>query len=51
MGSGDLSKLLGEQSKMAMFTSPDTAGVMKELLASQQSSGGLTGLIKKFMKS
>jgi hypothetical protein len=51
LGSGDLTKLLGEQSKMAMSTSPDAAGVMKELLASQQSSGGLMGLIKKFIKS
>jgi hypothetical protein len=51
MGSGDLSKLLGEQSKMAMSASPDAAGVMKELFASQQGGGGLTGLIKKFIKS
>jgi hypothetical protein len=51
MGPNDLSKLLGDQSKMAMAASPDAAGVMKELFASQQSSGGLMGLIKKFMKS
>ena len=51
MGSDDLSKLLGDQSKMAMSASPDAAGAMKELFASQQSSGGLTGLIKKFIKS
>jgi len=47
MGSGDLSKLLGEQSKMAMSASPDAAGVMEELFASQQGGSGLTGLIKK----
>jgi hypothetical protein len=51
MGTKDLSKLLGEQSKMAMSNSPDAAGVMQELFASQQSSGGLTGLIKKLIKS
>ncbi len=51
MGSDDLSKLLGEQAKMAMAASPDAAGVMNELLATQQSSGGLMGLLKKFMKS
>lgn len=51
MGSDDLSKLLGDQPKMAMSASPDAAGAMKELFASQQSSGGLTGLIKKFIKS
>ena len=49
MGSNDLSKLLGEQSKMAISASPDAAGVMKELLASQ-SSGGLIGSIKKLTK-
>lgn len=51
MGSNDLSKLLGEQSKMAISASPDAAGVMKELLASQESSGGLMGSIKKLIKS
>lgn len=51
MGSDDLSKLLGEQSKMAMSASPDAAGVMKELYSSQESSGGLMGLIKKLIKS
>jgi hypothetical protein len=51
MGSDDLSKLLGDQSKMAMSASPDASGAMKELFASQQSSGGLTGLMKKFIKS
>ena len=50
MGSNDLSKLLGEQSKMAMSASPDAAGVMKDLLASQESSGGLMGSVKKLIK-
>jgi len=46
----DLSKFLGEQSEMAISTSPDAAGVMKGLFTSQQSGGGLMGLIKKFLK-
>jgi hypothetical protein len=50
MGQGDISKLLGEQSKMALSSSPEAAGAMKELLASQK-SGGLMGLIKKLFKS
>lgn len=51
MGSDDLSKLLGEQSKMALSASPDAARLMKDLFTSQQSSGGLMELIRKFMKS
>ncbi|HPC90022.1 MAG TPA: DUF937 domain-containing protein [Methanothrix sp.] len=51
MGTNDLSKLLGEQSKMAMSASPDAAGVMKELLASQEGGSGIMGLIKKMFKS
>jgi hypothetical protein len=50
VGQGDLSKLLGEQSKMALSSSPEAAGAMKELFASQE-SGGLMGLIKKLFKS
>lgn len=50
MGSDDLSKLLGEQSKMAMSASPEAAGAMKELLATQKSGGGLMGMIKKVIK-
>jgi hypothetical protein len=45
-----VSKFLGEQSEMAISTSPDAAGVMKGLFTSQQSGGGLMGLIKKFLK-
>lgn len=46
----DLSKLLGEQSEMALSSSPEAAGLMKELSATQGSSG-LMGLIKKLFKS
>lgn len=50
MGQGDLSKLLGDQSKMAMTSSPDAAGVMNEMFASEQGKSGLMGSLKKFMK-
>lgn len=50
MGQGDLSKLLGDQSKMAMASSPDAAGVMNEMFASEQGKSGLMGSLKKFMK-
>jgi hypothetical protein len=48
---GDLSKLLGEQSKMALSASPDASGVMQELFASKKSSGGLLERIKNFFKA
>ncbi|MGV8175110.1 MAG: DUF937 domain-containing protein [Methanothrix sp.] len=50
MGQDDLSKMLGEQSKMALSSSPEAAGAMKELFAHQE-SGGLMGSIKKLFKS
>lgn len=50
MGSNDLSKLLGEQSKIAMSSSPDAAGAIKELFASDESSGGFMSSIKKLIK-
>ena len=50
MGPEDLSKLLGEQSKMALSASPNAAGVMQELSASEKSSGGLLERIKKAFK-
>ncbi len=36
MGQGDLSKLLGDQSKMVMTSLHDAASVMNELFASDQ---------------
>ena len=46
----DLPKLLGDESKMALSSSPEAAMLMDELFASQE-SGGLMGLIKKLFKS
>jgi hypothetical protein len=48
---GDLSKLLGEQSKMALSASPNAAGAMQDLFASEKSSGGLLERIKKLFSS
>ena len=50
-GPGDLVKLLGEHSKMAMSASPSAAGVMQELSAPARSSGGLMDRIKKLFGS
>jgi hypothetical protein len=46
-----LTKLLGEQSKMALSASPNAAGVMRELSTSEKSSGGLWERIKKIFGS
>ena len=46
----DLSKLLGDQSKMALSSSPEAAALMGELFPSQE-RGGLMGMIKKLFKS
>jgi len=46
----DLSKLLGDQSKMALSSSPEAAMLMDELFAPQE-RGGLMGIIKKLFKS
>jgi hypothetical protein len=45
---GDLSKLFGEQSEMALSASPNAAGAMQNLFPSEKSSGGLLDRIKKF---
>jgi len=51
MTSGDISKLLGEQSKMALSASPDASDAMQDLLVSEKSSGGIVDRIKKFFSS
>lgn len=50
IGSSDLQKLLGDESKMALSSSPEAAVLMDDLFASQE-RGGLMGLIKKLFKS
>lgn len=42
-----LTTLLGEQSKMAMQSSPDAANMAKQILGSQPEAAGATGIFKK----
>ena len=42
-----LTTLLGEQSKMAMQSSPDAANMAKQLLGSQPEAAGASGVFKK----
>ncbi len=44
-----LTSLLGEQSEMAMQSSPDAANMAKQLLGSQQDTAGVSGMFKKFL--
>ena len=50
MGSAELTTVLGEQSKQAMQSSPEAASIAKEFMDTQESSGGLSGLLKKLLK-
>lgn len=50
MDTAGLTSLLGEESKLALQSSPEAAGMAKEFLGEQESSGGLTGLLKKVLK-
>jgi hypothetical protein len=42
-----LTTLLGEQSKMAMQSSPDAANMAKQVLGSQPEAAGASGMLKK----
>ena len=42
-----LTNLLGEQSKVAMQSSPDAANMAKQLLGSQPEASGASGMLKK----
>jgi len=44
-----LSNLLGEQSKMAMQSSPEAANMAKQLLDVQDGTGGIMGMLKKLL--
>jgi hypothetical protein len=44
-----LTSLLGEQSKMAMQSSPEAADMAKQLMGAQKDTGGVTGIFKKFL--
>jgi hypothetical protein len=47
----DLSKLLDEQSKMALSSSPDAEAMMKDILSAQDGGSGFMGMVKKLFKS
>lgn len=49
MDSKGLSNLLGDQSKMAIQSSPEAASMAKQLLAAQGGSGGIMGTMKKLL--
>ncbi|HOT04336.1 MAG TPA: DUF937 domain-containing protein [Methanolinea sp.] len=44
-----LTNLLGEQSKMAMQSSPDAESIAKQMLGSQKDTAGVSGVFKKFL--
>ena len=44
-----LTSLLGEQSKMAMQSSPDAARMAEQMLGSQKEAAGVSGIFKKFL--
>jgi hypothetical protein len=44
-----LSNLLGDQSKMAIQSSPEASSMAKQLLAAQEGSGGVMGMLKKLL--
>lgn len=44
-----LTSLLGEQSKMAMQSSPDAARMAEQVLGSQKDAAGVSGIFKKFL--
>ncbi|MFZ3133370.1 MAG: DUF937 domain-containing protein [Methanothrix sp.] len=47
----DLSKLLDEQSKMALSSSPDAEAMMKDILSAQDGGSGFMGMVEKLFKS
>jgi hypothetical protein len=50
MDNAGLTNLLGEQSKLAMQSSPEAASMAQQFIGTQESRGGLTGLLKKLLK-
>jgi hypothetical protein len=47
MDTKSLTSLLGDQSMMAMQASPDAAAMAKQMMGAQESSGGISGILKK----
>lgn len=44
-----LTSLLGEQSEMAMQSSPEAAGMARQVLGATKETGGAAGIFKKFL--
>ena len=49
MDTKSLTTLLGDQSRMAMQASPDTAAMAKQMIGDKASSGGVSGILKKVL--
>ena len=49
MDTKSLTGLLGDQSKLALQASPDAAAMAKQLIGAQESSGGVSGILKKVL--
>jgi len=49
MDAAGLASLLKDQSRMALQGSPDAAAMAQQLLGAQAGSGGVSGILKKFM--
>jgi hypothetical protein len=49
MDTRSLASLLGDQSRIALQASPDAAGMAKQLMGAQESSGGISGVLKKVL--
>ena len=49
MDTKSLTSLLGDQSKVALQASPEAAGMAKQLMGAQESSGGIPGILKRVL--
>ncbi len=49
MDAKGLTSLLGNQSKLALQSSPEAADMAQQLLGAQESSAGITGKLKKVL--
>ena len=49
MDTKSLTSLLGDQSKVALQSSPEAAGMAKQLMGAPESSGGISGILKKVL--
>jgi hypothetical protein len=49
MDTQSLTSLLGDQSEIALQASPDAAGLAQEVMGTQESSGGIGGILKKVL--